>query len=167
MGDQRTVLNRGGLLMKKAYVKPVFLAEEFVAASSYAVGTCGPGTISQPWVINKGDLICNKNGKADNGHKVGQNKQCGLDDAYTYDTNITNWGYAEKGDNQVTLFASKLCDFLWNPAGGNTDEVSVWNQDRTESKVVWWTGILAFLAGPSPSEEKHTIAYEGQHTPLS
>ena len=50
--------------MKKAYVKPVFLAEEFVAETSYASGPCGV-SIWSALKLKETDCFCGSH--SDNG----------------------------------------------------------------------------------------------------
>ena len=105
--------------MKKAYVKPVFLAEEFVMTD--CVASC-PTSTKVPGPIEDKTNVC----VGDNGHKVNLDK--GLVGKY--------WSYADDDSTMVYLFtnATYECDFLWNSTGSN---VEGWSTNGTEGGLVW------------------------------
>lgn len=162
--------------MKKAYVKPVFMAEEFEAESSYAVGSCEVSTRS-PFVIWEGMQITEKEQHEINinvgGSTVGQDWYYNS----TNGTNHTNWSYAFEDDNQATLFVNKVCDFCWDPHNGATGSVSVWNglthEDRTEQYTIKddqsWQFVKFFTGneGSKYSIEFSDDDFEGTKYPLS
>lgn len=125
--------------MKKAYVKPVFVAEEFVAAASYAT-SCGPASINRAITINKGDIICNGR---DNGHTAGKDSN-GKDAVINTDyigtwpdgkqSPYTYWDYANQNDGKSDLFSSNNyeCDFLWDYYSTGKDEMYVWGSATAE-----------------------------------
>lgn len=155
--------------MKKAYVKPVFLAEEFVAASSYAANGC-PTTKITPKAIAQGTKICN------DGHTVSQTNKAMINGYYDETQNITYWDYASWNEEKRTgagdsthaatdsyLFSteSSVCDFVWN---NTANEVGVWreqtNQEtgKLEWAVSWITGALfaPFFIGTGSDLKNHS-----------
>lgn len=159
--------------MKKAYVKPVFLAEEFVAASSYAT-SCGVSQYS-PFELKVGMDLCNGD---DNGHYVGGSSataeypaQGTISEKWYKDSQYTNWTYALKEDNKATIFMDVKCDFWWDPNTGNDGSVYVWNDVMTENRTekhtrnhVSW-GFFKFFTGANSDDKKHSIAFEGTKAP--
>lgn len=168
--------------MKKAYVKPVFLAEEFVAETSYANQVCNVNQRGPLEIVN-GDYWCKDHSKA-NGTggchakvdiSVGSNpngqgaKSLGLASKYNPDKSITYWDYARYNSQQndysdgAYLFtdANTVCDFLWD---GNTDSnVYAYDSVEKQSKENWSTFALTllnrFFFGDSG---QFNIGYEGQ-----
>ena len=155
--------------MKKAYVKPVFLAEEFVAAASYAANGCDTTRIS-PKYIEQGMQIC----RDDPGHTVGGNKTAEIQGYY--DNNTTYWQYASwsedvrggAGDSQhaaenAYLFSSEfsVCDFVWN---NTANEVGVWREQTNEEtgKLEWAVSWIkdalfaTFFLGTGSTIKNHT-----------
>lgn len=172
--------------MKKAYVKPVFLAEEFVAEMSYANNGCGVSIYEPALITYETDAKRAEGTTADlcsgseDGHFIqyqkGNGNSKGLQDLYDYneknDTNYDYWQYATAGDNKATLFVTVLCDFIWNPTSGNTGNVSVWDTvtGRTEgnqygSKIIGT--FMKFFTGNNAQGEGHTFKYKGTLTPVS
>ena len=165
--------------MKKAYVKPVFLAEEFVAASSYAT-SCGVSQ-NKPFDLYLGMDFCKNEGNTsdgDKGHYVGGSPDATLDNAkgtimsaWHYDGKYSNWTYALKEDNKATIFLDVKCDFCWDPSTGNSGPVYVWNDVTTENRTEKYTGgdiawgFSKFFAGANPDDKKHSVAFEGTKAP--
>ena len=154
--------------MKKAYVKPVFLAEEFVAASSYAASPCGVSE-RKPYELEIGDQLCPD---GDSGHYVGgQHGDKGtINENWHYDNSYTNWQYATKVDNKATIFMDKACDFFWDPDTGSDGNVYVWDNVDEQLRNNKYTGdekkwhFFGFLSGTQAS---HVIAFEGTKIPQS
>ena len=160
--------------MKKAYVKPVFLAEEFVAETSYASGACGPASVYEPLLFQKNDVLCDQC----NGDKAG-GQGAGINDYYTYtndegklvtDTTKTYWQYA--GTNDAKMFNSGLfeCDFVWEPknATDTTTTVWVWDAVNVADRVLGritntLMSFTDFFAGNNGTQKKHNPGYE-QHS---
>lgn len=180
MGDQRTVLNRGGLLMKKAYVKPVFLAEEFVAASSYVASSCGQSVFSA-LLIEYDKNFCAKRGcNADSmtfHRETDYNNESNKPAVYQ-EYNGTKvegvdsyWDYANYNDDKAYLFTggSSECDFLWN--GHASDKVYVWDNvlkgaaEGAKQILATFGGLSFSLTGFLTGNEAtngHPTGYEGQ-----
>ena len=157
--------------MKKAYVKPVFLAEEFVGTT--AVAGCGEGSVNKPVELEKGQYLCYKvkpNGsyQGDNGHQIGKNNAPVLQ----------YWDYAgankeddEKTDVYLFTDSSIVCDFLWNGQGST---VKGWSTNGQESGLVWdetqrtdsarnffdfRKKLLEFFCGPNADNDNHNPGY--------
>lgn len=162
--------------MKKAYVKPVFLAEEFVAETSYANTTCGTGT-QVALEIKDGDCFCSKdkncastfyeNGDQGTVHTLYKDVD---DDAILPNNvnpdNFTIWNYATYNNDKAYLFGSSLqeCDFVWS--GNKEDQVYVWGSTdksiRTNpaNLLTKALGIVSqFFAGNGSSHGKHPVGY--------
>ena len=148
--------------MKKAYVKPVFFAEEFVADSSYAVGTCtmsggvfeiipsttGPKEEGTTMICNAANgnhwasivVPYDKGGK--DGYKENPNNVLpGLGMTWSggpEGTEYTNYTYALESDGKAYLFAldNVVCDFLWNKDadGAPHGPVYVWNDIENKDR---------------------------------
>lgn len=127
--------------MKKAYVKPVFVAEEFEGTAS--VAACGYSSKNK-FEVWEGVQVCHSPG-----HKIGQgNDNAPFKDYLEYATDGTtsSWdGYTVGGmdDNKGSyVFTSGLveCDFVWNSNGGS---IGVWKQDNEDGSesLVSNTGI--------------------------
>ena len=159
--------------MKKAYVKPVFLAEEFVAAASYASGACGPASVNEPLLFKQKDVLCDQC----NGDKAG-GTGAGINDKYKYtDDNgklvthdkLNYWDYA--GTNDAKMFNGGLfeCDFIWEPtsATDNTTTVWVWDAVNVADRVLGritntFMSFTNFFAGNNGTQEKHNPGYKQQ-----
>lgn len=96
--------------MKKAYVKPVFMAEFFEVSSTVAV--C-PVRSATPLPVEEGDYICDSPG-----HAVGH-AQAPVNNYWDYATNY------QTDNSYIFTSGTYQCDFLWNSEGGN---VGVWTQ---------------------------------------
>ena len=174
--------------MKKAYVKPVFLAEEFEMTTNVAgcdYHSQNKAQIYEPMQMCMG----NNSGHSDQGHQIGG--QQGVS-GYVNENNL--WSYAtngasstdgreSNGDNfadSAYLFAGRNaeCDFIWNQKDGpvgiwTTQEVSsiqdvtsdIWIADtskRTDSSIISWIGSFArVFFGNNSGFDKHTPAYNG------
>lgn len=122
--------------MKKAYVKPVFMAEEYELTASVAGCEYSP---SKPFEIWKGTYIC----ASGQGHSVGQGNPTddpvlGYWDYATagryqnYDTKFEGHGYQmgnEGTNNGAYVFtgAETQCDFVWNSYNG---DIGVWKDSN-------------------------------------
>ena len=159
--------------MKKAYVKPVFLAEEFVADAS--VAACTRSSIYEALELKRGDTtLCDQNC----GHAIGKGSEYHIDDLYTHDdievsdgvipdvNKNTYWQYAQAEDGKVTLFNQNNCecDFLWSYENtGTVNEVKVWGstaKDERPNNGIFGTGwsLVKFFLGNSTS---HGLGYDG------
>ena len=172
--------------MKKAYVKPVFLAEEFegtacVAACDYHAG----GDNSQVLIYNTLRL-CPPSNNCD--HAVGGNSNNGK-----YDGDIQNyWKYATNNDtlmegptnenyvNDTTdgayLFTDgeTVCDFVWN---GGKSQVGIWTQyennlgsaisnaglrELGQSFITWVSDFAKFFGVNGIGSKEHKPGVNGQ-----
>ena len=128
--------------MKKAYVKPVFLAEEFVAETSYANSACGisSGKAFTLYIDdNNPQHLCTHS--PCKGHDMtsssvvytGENSFI-VDSEKNTDT-MTYWNYATKSDNEATLFSFGAvdCDFMWKTNG--QDQVSAWKYVDNDTRA--------------------------------
>ena len=173
--------------MKKAYVKPVFLAEEFVAEMSYANNGCGVSVYTPAQITyakhtdaydgTTADLCSGSN----DGHYIAyepeKQHKWGMALDYDYNTkngtNLDYWGYATSGETEIekqaTLFVTVLCDFVWNPNTGNKGNVSVWDTvlGRTEGKQYGSKVVGTFMKFFTGSEQVHPFEYKGSLTPVS
>ncbi len=107
--------------MKKAYVKPVYMAELFEVTE--CVATC-PVTTSRPHLIVDDDYLCFG---GDKGHQI---------DATDKNTYLSPyWDSYANADDSANLFTSSSfeCDFLWNDWGTN---VFGWSTDGTADGLV-------------------------------
>lgn len=158
--------------MKKAYVKPVFLAEEFVAASSYAI-SCGPASINKALTINPGNNVC---GEKIDGHTAGKgkaeinNNYIGVWPNTVADgENYSYWQYANQNDGKSNLFSSNNyeCDFLWDYYSTGKNEIYVWENATAERNSS--LGTLAVKVGEAIVDFAnfftHSSQSEGQHKP--
>lgn len=121
--------------MKKAYVKPVFLAEEFVAASSYAASACKLSS-SNPYTITTNQHLCT-NETCD--HYTSEKSMFftgtntfrvnGKDETKTY------WEYAGgEGESKLFTLGESQCDFMWKTNGA--DLVTVWRDQEISAREV-------------------------------
>ena len=129
--------------MKKAYVKPVFLAEEFVGVAHVA-SACGY-SISKPAEVYFGVGLCDH--KGGNCHTV-KNSHGGISGSYAYtykdeqgneqQKQMSYWEYAgnssgtKNGDAFLFTVNNGQCDFLWD---STKNEMGVWN-----TPDVWTNG---------------------------
>lgn len=172
--------------MKKAYVKPVFLAEEFVAETSYAATPCGISVRTQLELIDKKSMCIAKNHKNCNHVIDVTNAPVGgeYEDGYVRDDNaligysqntdnsFSYWDYATKDGTAAFLFNSSIanCDFLWS--GNNRDTVQVWNSvdkgaaDTSKGFVIGFLDTFKSLTGLFCSNEGngqgHVVGYDGK-----
>ena len=124
--------------MKKAYVKPVFLAEEFEGTMS--VASCGYDATNMELQIWHGKQLCVKQ---HNGHYVGK-KPGEVADWWDYATNTSS----AKGNPPTSasldgyndgafLFTDSqtVCDFIWNSVDS---DVGIWTSEKgNSSKAIW------------------------------
>ena len=172
--------------MKKAYVKPVFLAEEFVAETSYAATPCGISVGTQLKLIDGKSMCIVENHKNCNhvisvaNAPVSGKYQDGFvrdNDALNgYSQNADNsfsyWDYATKDGTDAFLFNSSIadCDFLWS--GNNRDNVQVWNSvdkgaaDTSKGFVIGFLNTFQSLTGLFCKNEGngkgHVVGYDGK-----
>lgn len=159
--------------MKKAYVKPVFFAEEFEGTVS--VAACVYHADTNPAQIWEGMYMC---ANEDNGHAIGgQNKQKGdvqqwwgyaTNTSGATDANPSNGTYNDGAylftDNSVT------CDFVWNDKGA---QVGIWtSKENDTSSAIWKSSdregafvtlismFTDFFFGNDANFEGHTPVYE-------
>lgn len=125
--------------MKKAYVKPVFLAEEFEGTVS--VAACDYSSPTNHLAIYNGQSLCVI---GDSGHHVGGSGNGGKTEGFVQDY----WSYATNGDRSDSptkqdyndgyytdlnkgafLFTGgqTVCDFVWN---GGDSQVGIWTKDK-------------------------------------
>lgn len=171
--------------MKRAYVKPVFVAEKFAAASSYASSACGV-SVWNALQIKDGDLLCNthKNhcsldfdlGKsnANNDMYTGYVSDPNAENGYNKNTdgNFSFWDYATEKDQKAYLFNSTIgdCDFLWN--GDSSETIKVWNsvdKDAADTSKGFIKGIIdtfqslsLFFTGNESITGNHDVGYNQQ-----
>lgn len=129
--------------MKKAYVKPVFLAEEYELTQSVAVCDLSG---SAPLNINLNTVLCQG---GDNGHEFNTSSEA-YKGIYGKDANkadVTYWQYAgDHGTTDHALFADDElnCDYVWD---NYEDNVGVWRPGEKEGVTnlggyfVDWLGI--------------------------
>ena len=116
--------------MKKAYVKPVFLAEAFEVTTN--VAACKTRS-NAPHEIWKGDpCSCGAPG-----HAVDKTGGAPVDQYWDYASNgnKNNYNRGEMGANNGSyIFTDDLltCDFVWNERGGM---VGVWKDKETNNLV--------------------------------
>lgn len=165
--------------MKKAYVKPVFLAEEFVAAASVATCLYKPNSeVNSPldlrYLMQKGEdnklpSICTNN----DGHNI-------LSGELKGNNNVLLGDYATKEDSKVTLFdtSGTACDFVWLKPSSGVDQIQVWGDGNTTngtnpglvadhnqrkiSNLFNWNGIqnfMQFFAGCNATDQNHGLDY--------
>lgn len=165
--------------MKRAYVKPVFLAEEYVAASNY-VAACGtmswvPQLLQFPSGKEEGTHLCENTTCA---HNVGFNKNQAIIMKGEYDTNISYKEYAEWDTSNrpnaaedgysatnAYLFNSGhgACDFVWDHTGS---DVGVWKKDEQSNWIVSLIGNFgSFFYGAPANGQGHRPAINGTVIP--
>ena len=162
--------------MKRAYVKPVFLAEAFEGTASVAV--CDYHANNNPAQIWEGMLMCQK---GDQGHAIGgQNGQKGdVQKWWDYATNTKNATDANPKTGSYNdgafLFTSgsTTCDFVWN---SKEDNIKVWTKNENDLSSAIWdpsqriNGFLTkvadlfanFFLGNSAEYIGHTPSYQNQ-----
>ena len=172
--------------MKKAYVKPVFVADEFVIVPSIA--SCGVSPYGDPLAFDENTRLCSgtHNGQSQ-GHLAGKGNL-----NLTYASGMDYWKYATtdtteslidgtKPDegNTETLFNngnaylftehSVVCDFVW-PGNNGQDVVKVWNSavvsERKTTMDVLIDDVKATFAnlffGNNANLDKHSPGYQGK-----
>lgn len=126
--------------MKKAYVKPVFLAEEF--ENTMSVAACEYHASSKPAQIWRGTPLCSV---GDSGHGVGGDpgtgKKVEVNNWWDYATNTKeatdanpNTGTYNDGAYLFTS-GSTTCDFVWN---STTDTVKIWTSEENNKATAIW-----------------------------
>lgn len=168
--------------MKKAYVKPVFVAEMSYANNGCGVSIYQPAQITYATKKDKYDgTTADLCSDSEDGHfiqyETDKNKKWGLALDYCYNeknnTNLDYWQYATSGNTEeetkATLFVTVLCDFVWNPNTGNDGNVSVWDTvlGRTEGKQYGSSVIGTFAKFFTGSNQSHPFRYKGSLTPVS
>lgn len=161
--------------MKKAYVKPVFLAEAFEGTAS--VASCAGGSVNTPIELQTGNYMCydiKNNGKleGDNGHIVGGHNGKAPVMKY-WDQAGANKEGNETTDVYLFTDSNVVCDFLWSGEGST---VKGWSTNGKESGLVWNENerndaarvffdfgkkLLEFFCGPVADNENHNPGYNG------
>lgn len=158
--------------MKKAYVKPVFLADSFVMTAN--VAACKTGVDRALKLYTGLDVCAGCNGdtiKTNKGY-VGQTYADFEDGSKTY------WQYAGGTDNPTTSDAylfntSSLdyakCDFLWTPTSSQdmSSTIWVWNDEsRTQDAETgkWnirdtFRTFAQFFCGNNGTDKQHYPTY--------
>lgn len=130
--------------MRKAYVKPVFLAEAFEGTQSVAACRHHSGSTGGEVLIYNTLRLCSGGNSCN--HKVGGNKSNELEgdiqEYWSYATNGTynapsNAGYTDDKNNGAYLFTDGqvMCDFVWN--GGNS-QVGIWTEEANNKESAIW-----------------------------
>lgn len=171
--------------MKKAYVKPVFFAEEYEMTAS--VANCEFNADIEKAQIWEGMQMCD--GKTD-GHVIGGQQN---DAGFVNEKNLWQYATGEStaDDGRISetsyyndsayLFAGKNseCDFIWNQKDGpvgiwttqefnNVNQInsSNWITDvdqRKNSGFISWIGSFAeVFFGNKAGFGQHTPAYQGE-----
>lgn len=158
--------------MKKAYVKPIFFAEEFVAEENYAAKGCG--TLSwDPVSIEPGMFMCDCHSINHNGQADISKKQYELDPDYS---SISYWEYAgavtkedgstDYSDCKLFNYEHKACDFVWNKTQEN---IFVWDSVVVDERSNWESNpvgsFASFLLGPNAVFKNHQPSYMGTNIP--
>ena len=145
--------------MKKAYVKPVYMADEFEMTA--CVASCGKGSINSPIEINDGERLCVGPG---NDHKIKANS-------------VFGWNDAKSDGTEVYLFTNSNieCDFLWY---GEGSYVQAWSTDKDDKNSIVWTQedrksltaetnysfseiLMSFFCGNQADNDNHRPGYGG------
>lgn len=166
--------------MKKAYVKPVFVAEEFVLSDSVAAACPINVNTSMPLFFDENTVMCfNPNsGKGDNGHQASKG-----DLGLSYEGDMTYWDYAradkstseyQDGNGQnvsfnngnAYLFSSSYttCDFVWPNSETNDKDVYVWNSWEVSLRTTLHSVgqiFSDFFFNAKSNEDNHTPGYQG------
>ena len=150
--------------MKKAYVKPVFIADTYELTSS--VAGCGPVSVYSGWRINANMQICTeKHGNQQSAHSI---KQSSLDKTYIGNddgANLSYWEYATytgkddqgnyqfNNDDAYIFFNNVICDFLWNPEDqeGGRGDVYVWDSIEKNGGIKLVGSLFSWLTGSNAS----------------
>ena len=149
--------------MKRAYVKPMFVAEEYEMTE--CVASCGKGSINQPAIITKGVRLCSGNGQ-DHTFKKDSDLQA-----------VYGWSEAQKDKTSAYLFTNSNieCDFLWY--GGDSD-VQAWSTNKDDINSIVWKQedrekltadknysfgkkFMEFFFGIGADNENHKPGYNG------
>lgn len=127
--------------MKRAYMKPVFLAEAFEGTASVASCDYHSGAPGKEVLIYNGLRLCSGGNSCS--HTVGGNKKDSGDvqEYWNYATENgltagpTSDDYIKGGVNGAYLFTGgqKVCDFVWN--GGNS-QVGIWIDNETDKNPI-------------------------------
>lgn len=155
--------------MKRAYVKPVFLAEAFEGTAS--VASCGydadaANSALQVW---EGKGLC---AVGDGGHRIGK-KDAAVDQWWDYATKTEGangkppTSDSLKGFNDgAFLFTDSqtVCDFVWNSVDS---DIGIWTSEKGNASTAIWDvtkrdnmfitlikGFAAFF-GIEPDEDKN------------
>lgn len=116
--------------MRKAYTKPVFLAEEYEMTTSVAACKTSSNAPHEIWKMDP--CSCDAPG-----HDVDKTGGAPVHDYWDYATNnnSSNYDRGNMGDNNGSyLFTDSqlICDFVWNEKGG---DIGVWKDKETNSLV--------------------------------
>lgn len=124
--------------MKKAYVKPVFFAEEFAGTSS--VAACEYNAKQNALQIWEGRNLC-LNGKC--AHEIGK-KTNEVSNWWDYATNTEGADANKPSSDSLSgyndgayLFTDgqTVCDFVWNTGGS---QVGIWTSAKDDSSTAIW-----------------------------
>lgn len=171
--------------MKKAYVKPVFLAEEFVAAASVATCPYKPNSavnqaLDLTEYMSNNTKICTNTSNGD-GHTIMGSGVLRDESIKAYAKGSVTGDSAtisnSNGDGFFSLFdtANIVCDFVWLKPSSGEDKVQVWGNDNQlvadhsqRSTLMdwivkgknWSKGFMWFFAGCNATEKNHGLNYE-------
>lgn len=164
--------------MKKAYVKPVFLAEEFEGTAS--VAACEYRASHDPLEVWNERNICSV---GDNGHFIGKVPGASVNKWWEYATegmanpqveftNPTSNNFDAYNDTAYLFTDGQtVCDFVWNGMGS---QVGIWTSeegnvntsvsDHTKRDGLFVTLIDAFntFFGIEPKNEQHEPGLKNQ-----
>lgn len=162
--------------MKKAYVKPVFVAEEFVAEQNYAAKGCGTYDWDPVNIYPQLHLCYKVNGDSykEDGHVIEQTGSAGIRGDYS--SGVSYWQYAgmtvnsdgTKDYSDCYLFNKDhtTCDFVWNDT---TEQVYAWNAVDVNQRTSWVDKALGafsnFFYGNGADIKNHQPQYMGRLIP--
>lgn len=165
--------------MKKAYVKPVFMADEYELTASIA--NCGPVSTTRGWALVLGNQVCSeKHGNEQQAH-IFENTDLIVENSYSQ--GLSYWDYATysgkdaNGNNtyndQVYLFVdgNNVCDFIWKDVTNlsGQSEVYVWDSiDKTGGTRTEAAGsFVKLFTGSGSGHNIGTVDHDVSITPLS
>ena len=116
--------------MKKAYVKPVFIADEYEMTVSVAGCKTRSNAPHEIWKLDP--CSCGAPG-----HEIDKTGGAPVKDYWNYASNgnESNYSHGNMGDNNGSfIFTDDMlqCDFVWNEPGG---QVGVWKDKQTNALV--------------------------------
>ena len=145
--------------MKKAYVKPVFLAEEF--GMTACVASCVGASVNSPIEIEDDGRLCVGPG---NDHRIDADS-------------VYGWENAAGDGTSVYLFTNSNieCDYLWYGEGSS---VQAWSTDKDDINSIVWNQearknltqstnysfgkiLMNFFCGNNTGNQNHRPGYNG------